>query len=130
MPPLERVAKSPKGSLKNPYTDNEQAIAEGRKLYFGKSCNGCHGGGGGGGMCPPLTNDTWVYGPDDDTLFRLIALGTDQLKAAGYHRVKNEIVVGPMPPFGGILKTSDQLWKIITFIRSVNPSSVGKPPLQ
>ena len=29
-----------------------------------------------------------------------------------------------MPPFGGILKTSDQLWKIITFIRSVNPSSV------
>jgi hypothetical protein len=35
-----------------------------------------------------------------------------------------------MPPFGGILKTSDQLWKIITFIRSVNPSSVGKPPLQ
>jgi hypothetical protein len=29
-------------------------------------------------MCPPLTNDTWVYGADDDTLFRLIALGSEQ----------------------------------------------------
>ena len=59
-------------------------------------------------MCPPLTNDTWVYGPDDDTLFRLVSLGSDGLKAAGYHRVKQEVVVGPMPPFGGILKTSDR----------------------
>ena len=81
-------------------------------------------------MCPPLTNDTWVYGPDDDTLFRLVALGSDELKAAGYHRVKQEVVVGPMPPFGGIIKTSDQLWKIIAFMRSVNPGSEKKPPLQ
>ena len=35
-----------------------------------------------------------------------------------------------MPPFGGILKTTDQLWKIIAFIRSENPSSATKPPLQ
>jgi len=35
-----------------------------------------------------------------------------------------------MPPFGGILKTSNQLWKIIAFIRSVNPGSEKKPPLQ
>ena len=81
-------------------------------------------------MCPPLTNDTWVYGPDDDTLFRLIALGSDELKKQGYTRIKQEVVVGPMPPFGSILKTSDQLWKIITFIRSVNPGSEKKPPLQ
>ena len=26
-----------------------------------------------------------------------------------------------MPPFGQIVKTSDDLWKIIAFIRSVNP---------
>jgi mono/diheme cytochrome c family protein len=36
-------------------------------------CNGCHGGGGGGGMAVPLTNPVWIYGDDDDTLFRLIA---------------------------------------------------------
>ena len=132
-PPLDLVKATPKGGLHNPYKDKvtDAVFAEeGHKTYLSAGCNGCHGGGGGGGMCPPLTNDTWVYGPDDDTLFRLVSLGSDGLKAAGYHRVKQEVVVGPMPPFGGILKTSDQLWKIITFIRSVNPSSVGKPPLQ
>ena len=35
-----------------------------------------------------------------------------------------------MPQFGTIVKTSDKLWKIITFIRSVNPGSEKKPPLQ
>jgi mono/diheme cytochrome c family protein len=132
-PPLDLVKNTPKGGLHNPYADKvtDTAFAEeGHHIYLSAGCNGCHGGGGGGGMCPPLTNDTWVYGPDDDTLFRLVTLGSDGLKAEGYHRVKQEVVVGPMPQFGTILKTSDQLWKIITFIRSVNPSSVGKPPLQ
>ena len=50
-------------------------------------------------------------------------LGSDELQKQGYTRVKHEMVVGPMPPFGGIIKTSDQLWKVIAFIRSVNPSS-------
>jgi hypothetical protein len=73
-------------------------------------------------MCPPLTNDTWVYGSDDDTLFRLIALGSDGLTKAGYARVKHQIVIG------GIIKTSDDLWRIIAFIRSVNPSSLKPAP--
>ena len=55
--------------------------------------------------------------------FRLIALGTDGLVKAGYSRVKHEVVTGPMPPFGSIIKTSDDLWRIIAFMRSVNPSS-------
>jgi mono/diheme cytochrome c family protein len=38
-------------------------------------CNSCHGGGGGGGMAAPLTNPVWIYGDDDDTLFRLIEVG-------------------------------------------------------
>ena len=130
-PTLDLIKATPKGGLHNPYKDKIAEIADaGHKKYMSAGCNGCHGGGGGGGMCPPLTNDTWVYGPDDDTLFRLIALGSDGLKAAGYHRVKKEVVVGPMPPFGGILKTSDDLWRIITWTRSVNPSSATKPPLQ
>jgi mono/diheme cytochrome c family protein len=124
-PPLELVASTPKGELKNPYNADIAAIAEeGHHRYLSAGCNGCHGGGGGGGMCPPLTNDTWVYGADDDTLFRLIALGSDGLTKAGYSRVKHEVVTGPMPPFGGIIKTSDDLWRIIAFMRSVNPSSL------
>lgn len=130
-PPLDLIKATPKGGLHNPYNDNLAAmVEEGHKKYLSFSCNGCHGGGGGGGMCPPLTNDTWVYGPDDDTLFRLIALGSDELKKQGYKRVKNEVVVGPMPPFGTIIKTSDDLWKVIAWMRSVNPGSEKKPPLQ
>lgn len=132
-PPLDLIKATPKGGLKNPYADkigDAAFIEEAHHRYLSAGCNGCHGGGGGGGMCPPLTNDVWVYGPDDDTLFRLINLGSDGLQKAGYKRIKQEVVVGPMPPFGGILKTSDDAWKIITFIRSVNPSSATKPPLQ
>lgn len=125
-PPLDLIEATPKGGLHNPYNDQIDAIAdEGLKKYLSAGCNGCHGGGGGGGMCPPLTNDIWVYGADDDVLFRLIALGTDGLVKAGpYKRLKSEIVVGPMPPFGGIVKTSDDMWKIISFIRMKNPSSL------
>jgi mono/diheme cytochrome c family protein len=124
-PPLDLVASTPKGQLKNPYNADIAAIAEeGHHRYLSAGCNGCHGGGGGGGMCPPLTNDTWVYGAGDDTLFRLVALGSDALQKQGYTRVKHEVVVGPMPPFGAIIKTSDDLWRIIAFIRSVNPDSL------
>jgi mono/diheme cytochrome c family protein len=82
-------------------------------------CNSCHGGGGGGGMAAPLTNQIWIYGNDDDTLFRLIALGTVELQKQGYTRKGSEAVVGPMPPFGETIKTDDDLWKIIAWIRSV-----------
>jgi Cytochrome C oxidase, cbb3-type, subunit III len=123
-PPLDLVKNTPKGGLHNPYNDKIAEIAEeGHHDFLSLGCNGCHGGGGGGGMCPPLTNDTWVYSAGDDTLFRLVTLGSDELKKQGYTRVKHETVVGPMPPFGGIIKTSDELWKVIAWIRSVNPSS-------
>ena len=118
-PPAATVAATPKGKLANPYKDDNTAIVgEGQKLYFHSGCNGCHGGNGGGGMCPPLTNDIWVYGGDDDTLFRLVALGSDELQKQGYSRKGRESVVGPMPPFGEIIKNSDDLWKIFAFVRS------------
>lgn len=118
--PLEKIAMTKVGELKNPYTTaNDQVIEEGRKKYLGASCNGCHGGSGGGGMCPPLSNDVWVYGSDDDTLFRLIALGSIEFtKQTGVSRKGRENVVGPMPPHGTIVKSEDDLWKIITFIRA------------
>ncbi|HEX7770352.1 MAG TPA: c-type cytochrome, partial [Dokdonella sp.] len=100
------------------------------------SCNGCHGGGGGGGMCPPLTNDVWVYDGDDDTLFRLVTLGSDELQKAGYSRHGSENVVGPMPPFGTLIKSSDDLFRILTFVRSKYSANAdphykyGTPPEQ
>jgi mono/diheme cytochrome c family protein len=125
MTPLERVASTPKGQLKSPYADFASVAEEGHRKYMAAGCNGCHGGGGGGGMAAPLTNPIWIYGDDDDTLFRLIALGTGKLsfdngfEKLGYRRKGSENVVGPMPHFGDIIKTDDDLWKIIAWIRSV-----------
>ncbi|CAA2137918.1 cytochrome c [Hyphomicrobium sp. ghe19] len=123
-PPLEVDKANPIGTMKNPYTDQADKIEEGKKLYFSYSCNGCHGGGGGGGMCPPLTNETWVYGSDDDILFRLISHGSQDLqKTYGISRKGQEGVVGPMPPFGEIIQDDDQLWKIIAFVHSLYKGS-------
>lgn len=115
-----------KGSLHSPYEkDYEKYADEGHKLYMGLSCNGCHGGGGGGGMCPPLTNSVWVYGSEDDTLFRLVTEGSAGLQEHyGLKREGSENVVGPMPAMGSSIKTSEDLWKIIAWIRSINPSSI------
>lgn len=117
--PPDLVKQTPKGQLKNPYQDTQaDIVADGQHLFLSYGCNGCHGGGGGGGMCPPLINDTWVYGGDDDTLFRLVTLGSDALQKEGYTRIGQENVVGPMPPFGGIIKSADDLWRILAFVRS------------
>lgn len=119
MTPVQRVNATPKGQLKNPYKDDDAAAVEaGRKAYFRAGCNGCHGGNGGGGMCPALTNDIWVYGGDDDTLFRLVALGTEVLQSKGYTRKGRENVVGPMPAMGTTIATDDDLWHMLAFVRS------------
>jgi len=117
--PPDLVKQTPKGQIKNPYKDSQaDIVADGEQKFLSYSCNGCHGGGGGGGMCPPLTNDVWVYDGDDDTLFRLVTLGSDELQKAGYSRHGSENVVGPMPPFGTLIKSSDDLFRILTFVRS------------
>jgi hypothetical protein len=46
-----------------------------------------------------------------------IALGTVEFQKQGYTR--SEAVVGPTPPFGETIKTDNDLWKIIAWIRSV-----------
>ncbi len=120
MKPIDRVNATEKGKLKNPFDYKDPKIAEeGHKIYMGLSCNGCHGGGGGGGMCPPLTNETWVYGGDDDTLFRLIVLGSQELQKHGYARKGQEGVVGPMPPYKDLIDDEAKLWKAIAWIRTV-----------
>ena len=120
--PGEAVSATEKGQLKNPHAGDKQAADAGHKLFMSAGCNGCHGGTGGGGMGPPLTNTVWVYGNDDDTLFQLIALGSDDLAKAGYKRKGTESVVGPMPPFKDIVKSDDDLWKIVTWIKSLGAS--------
>ena len=90
----------------NPYTGNQDAIKEGRRLYFLYSCNACHGGTGGGGMAPgvPLIDDEWKFGSDDEINFKLI---------------RGEIPAQTMPAYRKENMTDDQLWKILAYIRSL-----------
>jgi mono/diheme cytochrome c family protein len=117
--PADLVARTPKGDLHNPYKDSEAIIvSQGEALFRTYPCSGCHGGTGGGGMAPPLTKGNWIYGGDDDSLFRLVTLGSADLQKNGYTRKGINSVVGPMPPMGTIIKNSDDLWKMLAFVRS------------
>ncbi|OOW58178.1 c-type cytochrome [Xanthomonas cissicola] len=99
-----------------------ELVAEGKKIYFSAGCNACHGGTGGGGMCPPLTNDIWVYGSDDDTLRTLISEGTAAMITHGKTRIGHEKVAGQMPPFAPVLKPGDTE-KLLAFIHSINKTA-------
>lgn len=120
--PLAMAQKTKVGTLVNPYQAKEdahdQALAdEGHKLFGGYGCPGCHGFGGGGGMCPPITNGVWIYGDADDTLFRLVSLGSVDLQREGFSRQAIENIVAPMPSFGSIITKPDDLWKIISWVK-------------
>jgi mono/diheme cytochrome c family protein len=120
--PLALAQTSKVGTLVNPYQAKEdahdQALAdEGHQLFGNYGCPGCHGFGGGGGMCPPITNGIWIYGDKDDTLFRLVALGSVDLQKQGFSRQAIENIVAPMPSFGSIITKPDDLWKIISWVK-------------
>jgi hypothetical protein len=128
-PPTELVDKIPAGQLHSPYPDyaklaKEQDLVKDFRL---PGCNECHGGGGGGGMCPALSQGIWFWGNTDDVLFRLVTLGSAELEKRGFDRITYGSVHAPMPPMGFAVKTSDDLWKIIAFIRSINPPGANPP---
>ena len=87
----------------NPFGDNADGIAAGKKLYIQVGCQGCHGGGGGGGMAASLIDDNWKFGSDDDTLFKLI---------------KGQIPEQTMPTVYNTLP-DEQVWQILAFIRTL-----------
>lgn len=130
-PPIELAKQVPPGGLHNPY-DWQKLKAESPEDYLVKQfrlpgCNECHGGGGGGGFCPALSQGVWFWGNTDDVLFRLIALGSADLEKQGFERIQWGTVHAPMPMMGHVIKTSDHLWKIVAFIRTINPPGTNPP---
>ena len=100
----------------NPYAGNPEAIKEGRALWLKYGCQGCHGVTGGGGMGPPVLDDVWKFGSDDETLFKL---------------VKGEVPQQTMPSVFGKVMTDEEVWKIIAYVRSLylgDPSKIDWAP--
>jgi mxaJ protein len=100
------------GAIKklNPFSGNSAAIEEGKKLYVQVGCQGCHGGGGGGGMAASVIDESWKFGSDDDTLFKLI---------------KGQIPQQTMPIVYNVLP-DEQVWKMLAFIRSLYTGDPAK----
>src|SRR5215470_4015201 len=94
----------------NPYTGKPEAIKAGRAIYLKYGCSGCHGVGGGGGMGPPLIDDVWKFGSDDETLFKL---------------VKGDIAASTMPKVFNSLP-DDEVWMILAYVRSVYAGDPSK----
>jgi cytochrome c oxidase cbb3-type subunit III len=107
---LYGAAAEPRGSA-NPYAGDRTAAGEGRQLFIRFNCSGCHGGRAGGGMGPSLRDVDWLYGNRDDQLYSSIAEG----RAHG------------MPSWQPRM-TADQIWKLVTYIKSLRTRNEPNPP--
>ena len=96
----------------NPYAGNAVALQEGRRLFIWYNCYGCHGGHGGGGMGPSLRNKKWIYGGAPAHVFASIAEGR-----------------GKGMPAWGTKIPADQIWKLVTYIESLNTSDEADKPI-
>ncbi len=95
-------ADAPQPVVVNPYAGDRNVLADGRRLFNWFNCSGCHGDHGGGGMGPSLRDERWYYGGDDDAIYSSIMQGRDK----------------GMPAWGAKIPP-DQVWRIVTYIRSM-----------
>ena len=97
--------------VKNPFEGDPAAIEEGREL-FSRRCSFCHGTGGSGAKGPDLTSGKWKYGGRNTDVFATIAAGR------------------PMTQMGSFATsmTTDEIWKVIAFIRSQYRGDAKKNP--
>jgi mono/diheme cytochrome c family protein len=95
----------------NPFAKSAAAVVQGKKIFLKNGCAACHGMGGGGGMGKPLIDDEWKFGSDDQTLFKLI---------------RGEIPNQTMPNAIGKSLTDDEIWQVLTYVRSIYAGDPGK----
>lgn len=98
------AVKSFKETGKNPYLGNEQALAEGKKIYQA-SCQVCHQANGSGGMGPSLIGDKWLYerAATDVGMFEVVYGGAS----------------GAMQSFARRGMAQDEMLKVIAYVRSL-----------
>ncbi len=95
----------------NPFAGDAAAIAAGQRLYA-QTCQACHGGNAGGGdRAPALSTGVFPHGSSDNDLFQSIRFG---------------IAGTPMSAFPAL--TSDQVWQLVSYFRSLSGSAAGTGP--
>jgi putative heme-binding domain-containing protein len=109
-------ARGARAQDKNPFAGDAHAAKLGES-QFRANCAFCHGlGGRGGGRGPDLTRAQKRHGNADEDLFRTISGGVPGTA---------------MPPNGatqqGVGMTEDEIWQVISYIRSVQKKSETQP---
>jgi mono/diheme cytochrome c family protein len=99
------------GCAKGASGPTAEDVVEGRHIYLSYGCVGCHGVNGGGGMGKPILDDQWIFGSDDDTLFKLI---------------RGEVPKQTMPSSIGKALTDDQVRKVILYVRHIYSGDPAK----
>lgn len=56
------------------YNESAWCVSEGKELYTGLNCDGCHARGG-GSLGPPLLDKTWLYGSSPEAVIASILDG-------------------------------------------------------
>lgn len=100
---LSAGADEPLPEVENPYAVAPNALTQGRQLYQGFNCAGCHGGAGGGGIGPPLADQDWIYGGSDANIYATIVQGRPN----------------GMPAFGPGL-SGEAVWKLAAYVKSLS----------
>lgn len=97
----------------DPLLHDPVALQDGRRLFNWYNCSGCHGGHGGGGMGPSLRRPDKLFGNRDDQIFNSIAQGRSE----------------GMPAWGTKIP-SDQIWELVSYIKSMRTSYEPDPPVE
>jgi mono/diheme cytochrome c family protein len=108
------VAEAGEAKKLNPYTGQVDAIQEGKALYDRYGCADCHRterGARGGGQGLAVLDDEWVFGSDDETLFKLI---------------RGELPGQTMPATPGKDLPEEEIWKMLAYIRSLYQGDPSK----
>lgn len=86
-------------------------VVEGRKIYLTYGCVGCHGVSGGGGMGKPILDEEWIFGGDDETLFKLI---------------RGDVPKQTMPSVIGKSLSDEQVKQVIAYVRYIYTGDKSK----
>jgi cytochrome c oxidase cbb3-type subunit 3 len=96
-------------TVANPYANDAAAVAQGRELFVGMNCAGCHGYDLKGGMGPDLTDTYWRYGGSPADIYKSIFEGRPQ----------------GMPAWGRSIAPA-MIWKVVTYIQSKGGAFPGR----
>lgn len=94
---------------KNPFAGDPAAAVVGGKIFAG-TCSACHGEAGVGERAPALNTGVFAHGGEDYDLFNTIRSGVASTQ---------------MPPFASF--PQDDVWKVVTYIRSLSAHAGGLP---